>query len=319
MTAHSRDIICLTVSLDGSIAATGDAGDQPCIICWDLGTCCPITILSGIHKVAVSKLAFSQSGEFLASIGADPARILLVHRWRTQRRVYSSCSDFASTVLGLAFTKDDYSGLAACGDSEPFICFWTREGCKVVRRRGAFGRRARRQPTLCIAQCEQVMLTGQASGHLYVWDCRNCVQSIKAHRGSLNAIHVNSHSVVTGGKDGRIRLWSHALEPGATFDVSGFGSNPTVRSVCISRDGSKILFGTGGNEIFEVSASDGSDALGGAVTSNHYGGRLVDLTPHPLKAEFVTCGRDGTVRAWDILTRNPIRTTKFDKPISCCA
>lgn len=319
MTAHSGDIVCLTVSPDGTVAATGDAGDQPCIICWNLGTCAPITILSGIHKVAVSKLAFSHSGEFLASIGTDPANILVVYRWRTQGRLYSSCSDFAGKVLGLAFTSNDYGGLAACGDSDPFICFWIREECKIVRRRGAFGRRARRQPTLCIAQCGQVLLTGQASGHLYVWDGRNCVQNLKAHRGSLNAIHVNLHSVVTGGKDGRIRIWSHSLDPGATFDISGFGSNPSARSVCISRDGSKILVGTGGNEIFELSASDGSDALGGPVTSNHCGGPLVDLTPHPLKAEFVTCGRDGTVRAWDILTRNPTRSTKLDTPVSCCA
>ena len=35
--------------------------------------------------------------------------------------------------------------------------------------------------------------------------------------------------------------------------------NPSVRSVCLSGDGSRMLVGTAGNEIYMVSAADGSD------------------------------------------------------------
>jgi hypothetical protein len=60
------------------------------------------------------------------------------------------------------------------------------------------------------------------------------------------------HGIVSGGKDRRIRLWTHRLEPGATFDMSHFGLNPSIRSVSLSVDGSSILFGTLGADIYEV-------------------------------------------------------------------
>ena len=48
----------------------------------------------------------------------------------------------------------------------------------------------------------------------------------------------------------------HADQPQATLGTS---FRPSVRSVCLSGDCSKILVGTRGSEIFELSATDGSD------------------------------------------------------------
>ncbi|KAJ8602363.1 hypothetical protein CTAYLR_004254 [Chrysophaeum taylorii] len=320
MTLHDGEVSCVAVSPDGLIAATGDVGERPRTICWDIGTCAPLSILAGIHSVAIAQVAFSPDGEFLATVGASSCTLVL-YRWRTRERIYSSQSELRGKSLGLAFTSDSHDSIVLCGVYDPYISFWWRESAtdKIAHRRGAFGRRARRQPTLCVARCGDVTLSGQASGHLYVWHGRNCVQSIKAHRGALNAIHVNIHGVVSGGKDGKVRQWSHALEPGATFDITDFGSKPTIRSVCRSQDGTKVLVGTGGNEIFELSSADGSDTLGGPVTSTHFDSPLLGLSPHPLKAEFATCGVDCTVRIWDILTRNPVRTARLDTPAACCS
>ena len=241
----------------------------------------PLAILAGVHAVAITQLAFSPSGERLASLGGDIGRTLVIYNWRTGARILSGRSDLLGSNLGVSFVGDGPDSIAACGSGEPFACFWHCEGAKVVRRRGAFGRRARRQPTLCLARCGDVVLSGQASGHLYVWHGRNCVQAIRAHRGSLNALHVGAHGALSGGKDGKVRQWSHALEPGASFDLTELGANPTMRSVCLSNDGTKLLVGTGGNEIYELSAADGSDALGGPVTSSHFGRSLRGIACHP--------------------------------------
>lgn len=68
----------------------------------------------------------------------------------------------------------------------------------------------------------------------------------------MTAIYSCTHGVITGGKDHRVRLWTQRLEPGATFDMSHFGLLPSIRSVCLSMDGSSILIGTLGAEIYEV-------------------------------------------------------------------
>ena len=283
MTGHTNEIVSLGVAPDGDTVATGEAGARPNLICWDVTSCKPLSIIAGLHAIAITQIAFSQSGERLASIGGDVGRTLVIYNWRVGLRMFSARSNILGSILGMSFVDDGPDSIAACGIGEPFACFWRREGVNIIRRRAAFGRRARRQPTLCLARCGDVVLSGQASGHLYVWHGRNCVQAFQAHRGSLNAVYVGKYGVLTGGKDGKVRQWSHTLNPGASFDLSELGMHPTIRSVCLSNDGTRLLVGTGGNEIYELSAVDGSDALGGPVTTSHFGRAMCNVACHPLK------------------------------------
>ena len=319
MTGHTNEIVSLGVAPDGDTVATGEAGARPNLICWDVTSCKPLSIIAGLHAIAITQIAFSQSGERLASIGGDVGRTLVIYNWRVGLRMFSARSNILGSILGMSFVDDGPDSIAACGIGEPFACFWRREGVNIIRRRAAFGRRARRQPTLCLARCGDVVLSGQASGHLYVWHGRNCVQAFQAHRGSLNAVYVGKYGVLTGGKDGKVRQWSHTLNPGASFDLSELGMHPTIRSVCLSNDGTRLLVGTGGNEIYELSAVDGSDALGGPVTTSHFGRAMCSVACHPLKPEFASCGGDCTVRTWDIVTKCPVRTAKLAAPVGCVA
>ena len=69
----------------------------------------------------------------------------------------------------------------------------------------------------------------------------------------------------------------------------------------------------------ELSAVDGSDALGGPVTTSHFGRAMCSVACHPLKPEFASCGGDCTVRTWDIVTKCPVRTAKLAAPVGCIA
>ena len=76
----------------------------------------------------------------------------------------------------------------------------------------------------------------------------------------MNCIQSHSHGIVSGGKDGHVKVWTTTLECKADFDVSVLGGiNPSVRSVHIDIDNNKILVGTRGSEIYEISGSDGAD------------------------------------------------------------
>ena len=166
---------------------------------------------------------------------------------------------------------------------------------------------------LCIVSCGNKMVSGTASGSLYVWAGRNCVKTIKAHHGSINALYYSEKGIVSGGKDMKVRMWTLSLEKGATFDLSAFG-NASVRSVCLSSDATRILVGTKGSEIYEISAADGADVQGGPITVGHNKGKLCGLAVHPMKAEYCTVGDDCTVRVWDIVTKHLVKMTKLDTP-----
>ena len=68
----------------------------------------------------------------------------------------------------------------------------------------------------------------------------------------------------------------------------------------------QILVGTGGSELYELSAINGTDINKGPVVTGHYSGQLWGLDTHPTRPEYVTVGDDTTVRVWDL----PLRMCK---------
>ena len=90
---------------------------------------------------------------------------------------------------------------------------------------------------------------------------------------SVTALHSTPAGVVSGGKDSKLRIWTRSMEPGAVFDMSGFGCDPRITSVSLSPDGVRVLVGTRGCDVFEISASDGDDIFGGSIVSGHAAGQ----------------------------------------------
>ena len=71
-------------------------------------------------------------------------------------------------------------------------------------------------------------------------------------QGPVNSMFSCPYGILSGGKDRRVRMWTHKLEPGVTFDCSNYGYNANIRSTCLSSDGTSILIGVKSSEIFEV-------------------------------------------------------------------
>ncbi|CAM9397119.1 unnamed protein product [Chrysoparadoxa australica] len=309
---HTDDIVSFTIHPMGHLAATGEVGPSPKIVIWDALTMQTIKVIRGVHRTAVTQLAFSPDGSRLASVGQDSRNSLAVYEWETGRLIYTGPST-ENKVLGCCFTES--GSVVTCGIDH--IYFWMKEGRFFVKHKGTFGHIGKVQAQLCVAPLGNNIVSGTASGHLYLWSGRNCSKAIRAHYGSVNALYQSPYGLVTGGKDMRVRLWTPKLAPGAVFDMSFFGPLPSVRSVCLSKDGNKLLLGVKGCEIYEVSAVDGSDVNGGAVTSGHFKGELRGLASHPDREEFATVGDDATVRIWDAINHSLLRFAKLDTPARC--
>ncbi|CAB1119500.1 unnamed protein product [Ectocarpus sp. CCAP 1310/34] len=199
---------------------------------------------------------------------------------------------------------------------------------------------------------------GTGDGHLYVFEngATTLTRSVKAHTGPVYTLHpVFSAAPVkaaaasdeqlgddgsegqgfwSGGKDGLVKFYNgQALAGGGGMGKkrlpgaggSGVSLDPAVRSVFSSRDGRRLLVGTRGGELYEMSTADGSDAAsagaggasgrgsgGGPLTAGHGRGQVWGLSAHPTERLYATCGDDGSVRIWSLDDRRVVGSISTD-------
>jgi microtubule-associated protein-like 6 len=151
-----------------------------------------------------------------------------------------------------------------------------------------------------------LLVTGTVTGHLYVWEGRNMVRPVKAHDRSVTAIHAahggwSEGAVVTGSKDGTVKLWNADIRLVKVFDMGMATPAPRklpVRSVCYDPQRERIVVGMLGSQIYELTRETGASKL---LQEGHCEGELWGCAPHPTDAHIVaTSGDDETVRVWDI-------------------
>lgn len=353
-TGHYNEILCLAMHPEGNIVATGEMGapDSKVLVwlCCNTNTnpnakknSNALEILfaeTNFHRNGVIHVSFSLDGRLLGTVGNDKYHTLAVYNWAENTVLFTSRVS-EGNCLCLAFMHDASSNdTTVCVGGDSYLCFWSKAAEGYAPRPGNFSMHSSKQPITCVSSVHvrgkkggkgagasedsssgsgggggsDQVVTGTASGQLLLWVDRNCVKVVRAHEGAVSTIFASVHCILTGGKDQRIRQWTLKLEPGATFNISPFGRNPSVRSICMSTDGTTVLFGTRGADIYEISAIDGSDVRGGPIASGHSTGQLTSVAMHPSKYEFVTCCDDCTVRVWDLTTHTMIKMASFDAP-----
>jgi len=314
-TGHDHEIISLTIHPAGVLVASADFSPSVTLIVWSSTTLEVVFVDKSSFQKGVSSMAFSTDGKLLIAIGNDFDHSVAIYSWETSELIFSAFSG-SQLCLGCCFRRD---GVVAVG-GDTYMTFWypTEEG--FLRRQGIFRKQVQPQSITCIVQSinPDGLVTGTELGQLFLWVDRNCVRNVQAHDGVICAMYSSDHGILTGGRDQRIRLWTHRLEPGASFDLSFFGVLPSIRGVCLAADGTSIVFGTLGGNIFEISAIDGADLRGGPLACSHYSGKLVNLCVHPSKHEFATVGDDKYLRIWDMLAHTLLKVALFDGEVKCC-
>ena len=317
-TGHNDEIISLAIHPGGQLCATGDIGPKPKLLIWHTKTREIMFLEKTFHRKGVIHVAFSNDGKLLAAVGNDNYHTLSVYRWADNTTLFTSQVD-RGNCLSLGFLHDNT--VAVGGDT--FLYLWTGTHEGYEKRKGNYASFVPEQPITCIVAVHGASLdtaaVGTVSGRLSLWVDRNCVRNVHAHNGSVNCLYSSPLGLISGGMDRRVRLWTSKLEPGATFDISGFGNFPSVRSVCSSTDGRTILLGTKGSSVYEISAVDGSDMRGGPIACGHSTGQVRGVITHPSKHEFMTVGDDMRLRIWDLSTHTLLKIGTFDAEIRAAA
>eukprot|EP00566_Odontella_aurita_P012584 CAMPEP_0113531068 /NCGR_PEP_ID=MMETSP0015_2-20120614/3293_1 /TAXON_ID=2838 /ORGANISM="Odontella" /LENGTH=482 /DNA_ID=CAMNT_0000429867 /DNA_START=516 /DNA_END=1961 /DNA_ORIENTATION=- /assembly_acc=CAM_ASM_000160 len=147
---HTDYVTCLAVHHDkssGTLVASSQRGTTPKINIWLCREMKTLISIAGFHRLGISKLDFSPSGELLLSVGIDAANTIAIYQWRQRTAVFTTqCGSQA--VLDARFLGSN-NRFGACGRN--FVHFWeSPEGQSVyTKARGLFGKQVSRQTMTC--------------------------------------------------------------------------------------------------------------------------------------------------------------------------
>jgi WD40 repeat protein len=288
---------------------------------WVAETSERLSVMRGRHKKGISCLAFCKGeGELLVAVGADTAHSLAVYHWQTRTVLFSAWgSDFP--ILGVCF--DSKGAFVSCGKDN--VTFWSRRGVggvegKYVPEPGLVGRLGTVQTHLCCAETSNgKIVSGSASGHLFVWQGRNCIRCTKAHASAILTIAVGRGGLMTGGSDGRVQMWTSDLQVGAAFDAATLGAKSlAVHSLSWDVDRHRILVALTSGDAYEMSDSDGRCLRDGPIIRGHGGYGVSGVAAHPLNPlKFATAGADGSIRQWHAGEHKQLQMCSSSAPASC--
>ncbi|CAF2961159.1 unnamed protein product [Rotaria sp. Silwood2] len=324
---HTDDILCLAVSPDLTLVATGQIGRDPPIHVWDPVKMETSSILKGEHYRGICSIGFSRNGKLLASVGLDDYLTIVIWNWKKGEKITSQ-RGHNEKIFCLRWNPHADDQFVTVGVKH--IKFWTQAGGGMTSKQGVFGKTAGKQGKqnqMCVVfgKTADICITGGGDGAIYIWTHTSLTRVIQdAHKGPLYAIAaVQEKGYVTGGKDGKVILWDPEFKRIKTYELTnknlapdsrGFRltQEPTpVRAVTLTR---RIIVGTQGGDICEIE-KDGRIRI---PIQGHAEGELWGLSTNPKKYEICTVSDDKTVRIWSLKDRRMIRFKAFAKLLRTC-
>jgi microtubule-associated protein-like 6 len=316
MGAHAGQITALTTN--GDMCATAANAS---VLVWSSADVSGVQGFSLLHA-GCSALAFSQDGKYLAAASTDDQHTLHIFGLGANQGLVATASTGKDKVLDITFSKDSstivYGALSSFG-----VC--TLDGSLLKVKRGLFAGQ-KRQAVFCCEfisndEGEEKCVVGTQSGSIYTLDGRKLAEENHSHAGgpcytmwATTAVEgeadLDSVVLVTGGYDGKVKLFSYDMELKLEFDArkEEYGSvDGSVSSACLNYDRRKVLVGTAGSEIFEFATNDESDLNKGALVSGHCSGSLKAVACHPILPEVASVGDDGYLRTWSLTSHKQLR------------
>ncbi|XP_073484550.1 echinoderm microtubule-associated protein-like 4 isoform X6 [Aquarana catesbeiana] len=331
---HTDCVKCIAVHPDKIRIATGQIAGvdkdgrplQPHVRVWDSVSLSTLQVIGlGTFERGVGCLHFSKadSGSHLAVIDDSNEHMLTVWDWQKKSKV-AEIKTTNEVVLAVEFHPTDPSTIVTCGKSHIF--FWTWSGNSLARKQGIFGKYEKPKFVQCLAfLANGDVLAGDSGGVMLIWS-KTPVEStagkgvkgvyqiskqIKAHDGSVFTLCQmrNGMLLTGGGKDRKIIMWDHNLNPEREIEVPDqYG---TIRAVAEGK-ADQFLVGTSRNFVLRGTFNDGFQVEVQGHTDELWG-----LATHPFKDLLLTCAQDKQVCLWNSVDHTLEWTRLLEEPGHC--
>ncbi|MFF7455621.1 TIR domain-containing protein [Kitasatospora sp. NPDC008115] len=319
---HAAPVYTAVFNPDGTVIVTGDQGGGARL--WSTVNGRRLAVLPG-HRGTVYRSAFSPDGTLIATAdgGPDDGTGGTVRIWEVAgRRLRHSMPGHTGRIYTLAFHPD--GDLLASGDTEGQIRFWNPlDGTSAGRAEDSTGKIYQ----VTFDEAGTRFAASDSDGGVRVWRVgaaegagvvgaaggREVVplrRQPPEHRGSVWACRFrpgsgrggaeNDPLLVTGGNDGRVRLWDPASGRSRQL-LRGHGRR--IGSLTFSGDGT--LLAAGGNDgairVWDPSTGCRLRELSGRSS------RLVSAVFSPEEAVLATATNDGDLCLWNARTGEYLR------------
>ncbi|XP_043460012.1 echinoderm microtubule-associated protein-like 4 isoform X3 [Prionailurus bengalensis] len=331
---HTDCVKCLAIHPDKIRIATGQIAGvdkdgrplQPHVRVWDSVSLSTLQIIGlGTFERGVGCLDFSKadSGVHLCVIDDSNEHMLTVWDWQKKSKG-AEIKTTNEVVLAVEFHPTDANTIITCGKSHIF--FWTWSGNSLTRKQGIFGKYEKPKFVQCLAFLGNGdVLTGDSGGVILIWSkttveptpgkgpkgVYQISKQIKAHDGSVFTLCQmrNGMLLTGGGKDRKIILWDHDLNPEREIEVPDqYG---TIRAVAEGK-ADQFLVGTSRNFVLRGTFNDGFQIEVQGHTDELWG-----LATHPFKDLLLTCAQDRQVCMWNSVEHRLEWTRLVDEPGHC--
>ncbi|HZQ74666.1 MAG TPA: caspase family protein [Burkholderiales bacterium] len=130
---------------------------------------------------------------------------------------------------------------------------------------------------------------------LRTWDAAHGtpVASVLAHESVILAVAAGGSRIASAGYDGAVKLWSASLKPERS--IGGGFNAAAVRSVALSRDGTRLAFGGDARMVQLFDAAEGRELrrFEGLASG------ILSVALSPDGARVAAGAQDGSTRVWD--------------------
>ena len=223
MRAHDDDCICLAVNATREVGASGQVASMrnrdPPIYVWDTSSLQVVAKLQGFHKRRVTRVEFSPTAQYIASVGGDDAHSICVYDWRTEQPVFFG-NGALEEVYSLSFNPlnmDEF--LQVGGKHVKFWSFEKQSSIMSAMRQAQHMQRDWKQADPQIIYCSTYTAEGLAAvglhdGHIFFFgkvkpnDPSECIYRInEAHVGPVLSLCAFEGGLASAGRDGWVKIW----------------------------------------------------------------------------------------------------------------